>query len=139
MGAPGEQACELLRSPPPPPPPAVANGTKADAADSPNGAAEDAIDADAALKIEQAALSAPAMQQQPEQQPQQQPSQRQQQPRRQRQQQRQPVVLRVEVATKGQARLLTWSIWGVLLMFVLTAIALQGIRSTTDLKVGEVS
>lgn len=131
MGAPGEQACELLRSPPPPPPPAVANGTKADAADSPNGAAEDAIDADAALKIEQAALSAPAMQQQPEQQPQQQPSQR--------QQQRQPVVLRVEVATKGQARLLTWSIWGVLLMFVLTAIALQGIRSTTDLKVGEVS
>ena len=45
----------------------------------------------------------------------------------------------MQVAAKGQARLLTWSVWGVLLMFVLAAIALQGIRSTTNLRVGEVS
>ena len=57
----------------------------------------------------------------------------------QRQRRRQPVVLRVDVATKGQARLLTWSVWSVLIMFILTAIALQSIRSTNNLKVGEVS
>ncbi|PRW44314.1 alpha beta-hydrolase isoform B [Chlorella sorokiniana] len=45
---------------------------------------------------------------------------------------RQAVVLRVEVATKGQARLLTWSVWGLLVGIIVAAAVLSATQNSYD-------
>ena len=52
--------------------------------------------------------------------------------------QRQPVVLRVEVASKGQARGMSWTVVSLNLLFFLAAIATLGLHTQAQMKVGKV-